>query len=80
LNTDFKTNQQSPEAGSMTKVTTTKATHRGFTITVIAENNGHGTTYSCRNDSKRQKTTVEWFSTQGEAIANERRELDGMMP
>jgi hypothetical protein len=64
----------------MTKVTTTKATHRGVTITVISENNGHGTTYSCRNDYKRQKTTVLWFATQGEAIVNERQEIDGMMP
>ncbi len=64
----------------MTKVTTTKATHRGINITVMSENSGHGTTYSCKNDSKRQKTTVAWFATQGEAIANERNEIDGMMP
>jgi hypothetical protein len=64
----------------MTKLTTTRAMHRGFTITVISENNGHGTTYSCRNDTKVQKVEAQWFPTQGEAIANERREIDRMVP
>jgi hypothetical protein len=69
-----------PEDRNMIKLTTTKATHRGFTIAVMSENNGQGTTYSCTNDSKNQKMNVSWFPTQGEAIANERNEIDGMIP
>lgn len=64
---------------NMTKVTTTKATHRGITIAVISENVGHGTTYSCTNTSGRPKTVVKWFATQGEAIANERHEVDAVL-
>jgi hypothetical protein len=63
----------------MTKVTTTKATHRGIEIKVISENNGHGTTYSCTNDSNKPKAIVRWFATQGEAIANERGEIDAVL-
>jgi hypothetical protein len=63
----------------MTKVTTTKATHRGIEIKVISENNGHGTTYSCTNDSNKPKALVRWFATQGEAIANERGEIDAVL-
>ena len=60
----------------MRKVTTTKATHRGIEITVISDNTGHGTTYSCTNNSGRPKLVEKWFATQGEAIANERHEID----
>ena len=63
----------------MTKVTTTKATHRGISIAVISENDGHGTTYSCTNTTGRPKTVAKWFATQGEAIANERREIDAVL-
>ncbi len=64
----------------MKKLTTTKATHRGIEILVISENSGHGTTYSCTNNSGRQKVVEKWFATQGEAIANERHEIDSMLP
>jgi hypothetical protein len=63
----------------MTKVTTTKATHRGIDITVMSDNDGHGTTYSCTNNSGRRKLTEKWFATQGEAIANERHEIDAVL-
>jgi hypothetical protein len=63
----------------MIKPTTTKATHRGIEIMVIAENSGHGTTYSCTNNSGMPKLTEEWFATQGEAIANERRTIDAAL-
>lgn len=63
----------------MTKVTTTRATHRGIGITVISENTGHGTTYSCTNDTQTPKAIVRWFPTQGEAIANERNEIDAVL-
>jgi hypothetical protein len=63
----------------MRKVTTTKATYRGIEIMVISENSGHGTTYSCTNNSGRPKILERWFATQGEAIANERHEIDAML-
>jgi len=63
----------------MTKVTTTKATHRGIEITVMSDNNGHGTTFSCTNNSGRPKMVQKWFPTQGEAIANERHEIDEVL-
>lgn len=63
----------------MKKVTTTKATYRGIEIAVISESSGHGITYSCTNNSGRPRVTEKWFSTQGEAIANERHEIDAMV-
>jgi hypothetical protein len=63
----------------MAKLTTTKATHRGIEITVMSENSGHGTTYSCTNSSGRPTFTEKWFATQGEAIANERHEIDAVL-
>lgn len=62
----------------MIKVTTTKATYRGIEIVVLSDNSGHGTTYSCTNNSGRSKITEKWFATQGEAIANERYEIDAV--
>jgi len=67
------------EAADMKKVTTTKATHRGIEIMVISENSGQGTMYSCSNNSGRPKVLERWFTTQGEAIANERHEIDAML-
>ena len=63
----------------MKKVTTTKATHRGIQIMVISDNSGHGTMYSCTNNSGRPKPIEKWFATQGEAIANERHEIDAVL-
>ncbi len=70
---------RSSEAADMKKVTTTKATYRGIEIMVVSENSGHGTTYACTNNSGRPKILERWFSTQGEAIANERHEIDAML-
>ncbi len=63
----------------MEKLTTTKATHRGIEIRVMAENSGHGTTYSCINNSGKRKVYKKWYATQGEAIANERHEIDAVL-
>jgi len=63
----------------MIKTTTTKATYRGITIAVMSENSGHGTTYSCTNSTHTPKLVVRWFPTQGEAIANERKEIDAVL-
>jgi hypothetical protein len=63
----------------MIKATTTKATYRGIEIKVMSDNIGHGTTYSCTNNSGKPKMIEKWFATQGEAIANERHEIDGAL-
>jgi hypothetical protein len=63
----------------MKKATTTKATYRGIEIMVFSESSGHGITYSCTNNSGRPKIIEKWFATQGEAIANERHEIDAVM-
>jgi hypothetical protein len=61
----------------MIKTTTTKATYRGVKIVVISDHNGHETTFACTNNSGKPRLDGKWFSTQGEAIANERNEIDG---
>ncbi len=63
----------------MIKVTTTKATHRGINIAVMSDNDGHGTRYLCTNDAGGPKPMAIWFATEGEAIANERREIDKVL-
>jgi len=60
----------------MKKATTTTAMYRGIEIRVFSENTGHGTSYSCTNNSGRPRMGEKWFSTQGEAIANEKRDID----
>jgi hypothetical protein len=60
----------------MLKTTTTKATHLGYDIVVMSETGDHGTVYSCTNNTGRRKQAEQSFPTQGEAIANERREID----
>jgi len=64
----------------MIKTTTTKATYRGIEIRVLSENSGHGTTYACTNNTGKPKMAEKWFPTQGEAIANERHEIDALLP
>ena len=63
----------------MIKVTTTKATHRGIAITVMSDNQDHGTVYACISDTGKPKGLLKWFSTQGEAIASEREEIDAVL-
>ena len=63
----------------MAKLTTTKATYRGIIITVMSESNGRRAKYYCNNDSRKAKPSVTWFETQGEAIANERIEIDRVL-
>jgi hypothetical protein len=64
----------------MRKLTTTKATHRGIEIRVISDNSGRGTSYACTNNCGTPKLNEKWFPTQGEAIANERYEIDALLP
>ena len=63
----------------MKKVTTTKATYRGIDISVMSDKDEDGTTYSCANNSGKSKMNKKWFATQGEAIANERHEIDAVL-
>jgi hypothetical protein len=58
------------------KKTTTNVTYRGVEIIVMSDNGGHGTKYSCANNSGKVKVDEKWFPTQGEALANERQEID----
>lgn len=60
----------------MIKKTTTCATYRGVEIIVMSDNSGRGTRYSCTNNSGKAKAAEKWFPTQGEALANERQEID----
>jgi hypothetical protein len=60
----------------MIKTTTTRATYRGIQIIMMSENTGHGTSYTCTNNSGRTKAVEAWFATQAEALANEKHEID----
>jgi hypothetical protein len=63
----------------MKKTTTTRATHRGVEITVMSDRIGTSTMYSCTNSRSKQNGQDTWFPTQGEAIANERHEIDRIL-
>jgi hypothetical protein len=63
----------------MSKITTTKATHRGVEISVMSERFDRQTMYSCTNERSTGRAEVKWFPTQGEAIANERYEIDRIL-
>ena len=66
-------------SGAMIKVTTTTAVHRGVHIAVLSERTEQGMKYCCSNGSSKPKPIEKWFSTQGEAIANERHEIDAVL-
>jgi len=63
----------------MIEQTTTRATHRGVQIAVMSERTEHGLRYCCTNECGKPRLTETWFSTQGEAIANERHEIDAVL-
>lgn len=60
----------------MKTTTTTRATHRGVEITVMSDRIGHQMMFCCSNGRSNGTDQDEWFSTQGEAIANERYRID----
>ena len=60
----------------MIEETTTKATHRGIKIAVMSERTERGLRFCCTNECSKPKAIEKWFMTQGEAIANERHEID----
>jgi hypothetical protein len=61
------------------KETTTRATHRGVDIAVLSRNIGRTTSYGCTNGCGKTRAITKWFATQGEAIANERLEIDSVL-
>lgn len=63
----------------MERMTTTRATHRGIDIRVVADTDDNGNTYSCTNNSAKLKKTKKWFATQREALASERQEIDSIL-
>ena len=63
----------------MIKVTTTKAMHRGIQIAVYSERTEQGMRYCCTNGGNLPKPAEKWFVSQGEAIANERYEIDATL-
>jgi hypothetical protein len=63
----------------MIEVTTTKATHRGIAIAVMSERTEHGLRFCCSNECGKPKMNEKWFQSQGEAIANERHEIDSVL-
>ncbi len=59
--------------------TTTRATHRDVEIVVLSDRIGHQRMFTCTNSRSTKNTEGDWFPTQGEAIANERREIDRLL-
>ena len=60
----------------MKELTTTKATYRDIDISVSSDRFGGNKVYCCASSLVGQRKEDRWFPTQGEAIANERREID----
>jgi hypothetical protein len=48
-------------------------------MAVMSERTESGLRFCCTNDCSKPKATEKWFSTQGEAIANERYEIDAVL-
>ena len=63
----------------MKTTTTTRATHRGVEILVMSDRIGHQTMFICTNGHSTGREEEQWFSTQGEAIANERQRIDSVL-
>jgi hypothetical protein len=71
--------QQSSRETHMIRETTTRATHRGVSIVVLSNYDGHVTRYTCTNNSGGPNLMEKWFAAQGEAIANERHEINKVL-
>jgi len=57
-------------------LTTTKATYRDNEIAVYSDRFGSDKVFCCSSSFVGQRAVDKWFPTQGEALANERREID----
>jgi hypothetical protein len=74
---------ESVKGDPMKDLTTTKATYRDIAITVSFDRFGGNRVFSCASSLVGQRKEDKWFPTQGEAIANERRDIDtklGIVP
>jgi hypothetical protein len=60
----------------MKQLTTTKATYMGIAISVSSERFDGKTMFCCGNSLSGPRAEDKWFEGQGEAIANERHEID----
>ena len=60
----------------MKELTTTKATYRDVKISVHSDRFGGNRVFCCGNSLTGPHQEDKWFPTQGEAIANERRDID----
>ncbi len=63
----------------MKQLTKTKATYRDVEILVSSQQFEQGTMFCCSSSVRRAQGEDKWFKTQGEALANERREIDMKM-
>ncbi len=63
----------------MKQLTKTKATYRDIEISVSSDRFENKTMFCCSSSVRAPHSTEKWFDTQGEAIANERREIDMKM-
>jgi hypothetical protein len=63
----------------MKQLTKTKATYRDVEILVCSQLFDQGTMFCCSSSVRRAVGDEKWFATQGEALANERREIDMKM-
>lgn len=60
----------------MKELTTTKATYRDINISVSFDRFGGNKVYCCASSLVGQRHEDKWFPTQGEALANERHDID----
>ena len=60
----------------MKELTTTKATYRDIAITVSFDRFGGNRVFCCSSSLVGKRQEDKWFPTQGEALANERRDID----
>jgi hypothetical protein len=67
---------ESVKGDLMKELTTTKATYRDIDITVSFDRFGGNRVFCCASSLVGQRKEDKWFPSQGEAIANERHDID----
>ena len=77
--THFGIVPKSNRGDTMKGLTTTKATYRDNEIAVYSVRFGSDRVFCCSSSFVGQRTEDKWFRTQGEALANERREIDAKL-
>jgi len=63
----------------MKELTTTKAVYSGVTISVSADRFDGKAMFCCANSLEGPHREDKWFETQGQAMANERQQIDRKM-